>query len=90
MTKLEQLEADLVVARSEATVAVETMAEAWAKAEIVKLKAAWAAGAKANAKAEWVEAQVAWAKANDEARDKDNVVESIKAGIKALKEKGND
>ena len=56
---LEQLEAELVVARSEATVAVETMAEAWA---------------------------MAMAKA----RDKDNVVESIKAEIVKLKEQDND
>ena len=55
---LGELKADLANARSEATVAVETMAEAWA---------------------------MAMAKA----RDKDNVVESIKAEIKALKKQDN-
>ena len=73
---IEQLEADLVVARSEAQVAAEAMDDYW-----TALGNAYAKSDHDEADATW---DVYW-EAEDEVKGKDTVVESIKAEIEKLR-----
>tara|TARA_R110001592_G_scaffold159593_3_gene391199 strand:- start:3135 stop:3404 length:270 start_codon:yes stop_codon:yes gene_type:complete len=78
--RLEQLKDELAKAEADAVVNAE-LAKA-AKAKAVGIEVGWALGANthANADAAWA----AWVEAEADARDKEAVVERIKAEIEAL------
>ena len=84
--RLEQLKAELVKAGVDA--AVSTAAGNLAKAKAVGIEVGWALGANTHADADT--AWAAWAEAEAEAKDKEAVVERIKAEIEALEKAQDD